>query len=68
VVLELVVGEVLASSDGDEVTDGVQQTTAISKTWSSLTGASRGVGDARLESTAASAIVGVLEKLRKEAG
>jgi hypothetical protein len=29
VVLELVVGEVLASGDGDEVADEVQQTTAI---------------------------------------
>jgi hypothetical protein len=33
-----------------------------------MTGASRGDGDARLESTAASVVVGVLEKLRKEAG
>jgi hypothetical protein len=33
-----------------------------------MTGASRGVGEARLESTAASTIIGVLEKLRKEAG
>jgi hypothetical protein len=33
-----------------------------------MTGASRGVGDERLESSAASAIVGELEKLRKEAG
>jgi hypothetical protein len=30
VVLELVVGEVLASGDGDEVADGVQQTMEIS--------------------------------------
>jgi hypothetical protein len=67
VVLELVVGEVLASGDGDEVADGVQQATEISKTWSSLTGASRGDGDARLESTAASAIVGVLERLQQRA-
>jgi hypothetical protein len=33
-----------------------------------MTGASRGDGDARLESTAASVIVDVLEKLCKEAG
>jgi hypothetical protein len=64
VVLELVVGEVLASGDGDEVADGVEWTTVISKTWSSLTGASRGVGDERLETTAASVVVGVLEKLQ----
>jgi hypothetical protein len=40
VVLELIVGEVLASGDGDEVANGVQQVTEISKMWSSLTGAS----------------------------
>jgi hypothetical protein len=67
VVLELVVGEVLASGDGDGVADGAQQTTAISKTWSSTTCASRGAGEVRLESSAASAIVGVLEKLQQRA-
>jgi hypothetical protein len=64
VVLELVVGEVLASGDGDGVADGDQQTTGISKTWSSTTCASRGDGDVRLETMAASAIVGVLEELQ----
>jgi hypothetical protein len=67
VVLELVVGGVPASGDGDEVADGIQQATEISKTWSSLTCASRDDGDVRLESAAASAIVGVLEKLQQRA-
>jgi hypothetical protein len=66
VVLELVVGEVPASGDGDEVADGDQQTTGISKTWSSRTCASRGDGDVRLESAAASAIVGELGKLQQK--
>jgi hypothetical protein len=65
VVLELVVGEVLAGGDGDGVADGDQQMTGISKTWSSQTGASRGDGDVRLETTAASVVVGELEKLQK---
>jgi hypothetical protein len=60
-------GELPLNGDGEEVADGVQQVTEISKTWSSLTGASRGDGDERLESTAASAIVGVLEKLQQRA-
>jgi hypothetical protein len=68
VVLELVVGEVLASGDGDEVVDKVQKTTTISKSWSSMTCASRGDGVARLETTAASVVVGVLEILREKAG
>jgi hypothetical protein len=68
VVLEFVVGEVLASGDSDEVADEVQQTTAISKSWSARTCASRGDGEARLETTAASVIVGVLEILREKAG
>jgi hypothetical protein len=68
VALELVVGEVLASGDGDEVVDEVQQTTAILKSWSARTCASRGDGEARLETTAASVIVGVLELLREKAG
>jgi hypothetical protein len=68
VVLELVVGEVPASGDGDEVADEVQQTTAISNSWSARTCASRGDGVARLETTAASVIVGALEILREKAG
>jgi hypothetical protein len=68
VVLELVVGEVPASGDGDEVADEVQKTTAISNPWSLTTGASRGDGDARLEMTAASVLVGKLEILREKAG
>jgi hypothetical protein len=68
VVLEFVVGEVPASGDGDEVVDEVQRTTAISNPWSLTTGASRGDGDARLEMTAASVIIGELEMLQKKAG
>jgi hypothetical protein len=68
VVLELVVEEVLASGDGDEVVDKVQKTMAISKSWSAWTCASRGDSEARLETTAASVIVGVLEILREKAG
>jgi hypothetical protein len=68
VVLELVVGEVLASGDGDEEGEKVQKTTAISKSWSAWTCASRGDGEARLETTAASVIVGVLEILQEKAG
>jgi hypothetical protein len=68
VVLEFVVGEVLASGDGDEVADEVQQTTAISKSWSARTCTSRGDGEARLETTAASVIVGVLKILREKVG
>jgi hypothetical protein len=68
VVQELVVSEVLVSGDGDEVVDEVQQMTAISKSWSARTCASRGDGEARLETTAASVIVGVLEILREIAG
>jgi hypothetical protein len=60
-------GELLMNGDGEEVADGVQQTTEISKTWSLLSEASRGEGDVRLESSAASAIVGVLEKLQQRA-
>jgi hypothetical protein len=66
-VLELVVGEVPASGDGDEVADEVQQTTAILNPWSLTTGFSRGDGDARLETTAASVIVGELEMLQQRA-
>jgi hypothetical protein len=65
--LELVVGEVPASGDGDEVADEVQQTTAISNPWSLTTGVSRGDGDARLETTAASVIVGELKMLQQRA-
>jgi hypothetical protein len=66
-VLELVVGEVPASGDGDEVADKVQQTTAISNPWSLTTGVSRGDDDARLETTAASVIIGELEMLQQRA-
>jgi hypothetical protein len=41
---------------------------AISNSWSVRTCASRGDGDARLETTAASVIVGELEILREKAG
>jgi hypothetical protein len=68
VILELIVGEVLASGDSDEVVDEVQQTTVISKSWSARTCASRGDGEARLETTAASVIDGELEILREKAG
>jgi hypothetical protein len=53
---------------GDGVVDGVLRTTANSNPWSLTTGASRGDGDARLEMTAASVIVGELEILREKAG
>jgi hypothetical protein len=66
VVLELVVGEVLASGDGDEVADEVEQTMAISNSWSLMTCASRGDGVVLLETTAASVVVGVLEILREK--
>jgi hypothetical protein len=68
VVLELVVGEVPASGDGDEVADEVQQMMAISNPWSLTTRVFRGNGDARLEMMAASVIVGELEILREKAG
>jgi hypothetical protein len=68
VVLELVVDEVPASGDGDEVADEVYQMTAIPNPWSLTTGVSRGDGDARLETTAASVIVGELEMLQKKGG
>jgi hypothetical protein len=62
-------GELAPVTDvSDGVADGVQQTTAISKSWSVRTCASRGDGEARLETTAASVIVGVLEILREIAG
>jgi hypothetical protein len=48
---------------GDGVVDGVLWMTANSNPWSLMTGASRGDGDARLETTAASVIVGELEML-----
>jgi hypothetical protein len=53
---------------GDGVVDGVPRTTVNSNPWSLTTGASRGDGDARLETTAASVIVGELEILQKKAG
>jgi hypothetical protein len=60
-------GEFRVISYGEEYVDGVQQATAISKTWSSTTCASRGDGEVRLETTAASVVVGVLEKLQQRA-
>jgi hypothetical protein len=68
VVLKFVVGEVPASGNGDEVADEVQRTTVISNPWSLTTRVSRGDGDARLEITAASVIVGELEMLQMKAG
>jgi hypothetical protein len=53
---------------GDGEVDDVQQMTVTSNPWSSTTGASRGNGDARLETTAASVIVGELEKLQEKGG
>jgi hypothetical protein len=53
---------------GDGVVDGVLRTTANSNPWSLTTGASRGDGNARLEMTAASVIVGELEMLQKKGG
>jgi hypothetical protein len=52
---------------GDGVGDGAQRTTVTSSLWSSMTGASRGDGDVWLETTAASVIVGELEKLQEKA-
>jgi hypothetical protein len=52
---------------GDGVGDGAQWTTATSSPWSLMTGASRGDGDVSLETTAASVIVGELEKLQEKA-
>jgi hypothetical protein len=68
-VVQVVDGELAPVTDvGDGVADEVQQTTAISNSWSARTCASRGDGEARLETTAASVIVGVLELLREKAG
>jgi hypothetical protein len=53
---------------GDGVVDDAQRTTATSNPWSSTTGASRGDGDVRLEATAASVVVGGLERLREKVG
>jgi hypothetical protein len=68
-VVQVVDGELAPVTDvGNGVADEVQQTTVISNPWSLTTGASRGDGDARLESTAASVIVGELEMLQQRAG
>jgi hypothetical protein len=68
-VVQVVDGELAPVTDvGDGVADEVQQTTAILNPWSLMTGASRGDGDARLESTAASVIVGELEMLQQREG
>jgi hypothetical protein len=53
---------------GDGVGDGAQQMTVTSNPWLLTTGASRGDGEARLETTAASVIVGELEKLQEKVG
>jgi hypothetical protein len=53
---------------GDGVVDGVQRMTVVSNLRSLTTGASRGDGGRWLESTAASVVVGGLEKLREKAG
>jgi hypothetical protein len=53
---------------GDGVVDDAQRTTATSNPWSSTTSASRGDGDGWLETTAASVVVGGLEKLREKVG
>jgi hypothetical protein len=68
-VIQVVDSELAPVTDvGDGVADEVQHTTVISNPWLLMTGASRGDGDARLESTAASVIVGELEILREKAG
>jgi hypothetical protein len=68
-VVQAVDGELAPVTDvGDGVADKVQQMTAIPNPWSLMTGASRGDGDARLESTAASVIVGEHEILQQRAG
>jgi hypothetical protein len=61
-------GMISMMNGGDGVVDGVQQTTATSNLWSSTTDASRGDGEWWLEATAASVVVGELEKLREKAG
>jgi hypothetical protein len=60
-------GELRVINGGGKYVDGDQQATEISKTWSTRTCASRGDGDVRLETTAASVVVGVLEKLQQRA-
>jgi hypothetical protein len=60
-------GELRVINGGGKYVDGDQQATEISKTWSSTTCASRGDGKARLEMTAASVNVGVLEMLQQRA-
>jgi hypothetical protein len=53
---------------GDGGVDGVLQAMEISNPWSSTTGASRGDGEVRLETTTASVVVGELEKLQEKEG
>jgi hypothetical protein len=68
-VVQVVDGELASVTDvGDGVADEVQQTMANSNPWSLMTGASRGDGDAWLESTVASVIIGELEILREKVG
>jgi hypothetical protein len=61
-------GVIPVMNDGDGVVDGVQKMTATSNLWPSTAGASRGDSGVRLEATAASVVVGGLEKLREKAG
>jgi hypothetical protein len=61
-------GELLVMNVDDGVVDEVQKMMATSNLWSSMTGASRGDGEVRLESTAATVVVGGLEKLREKVG
>jgi hypothetical protein len=68
-VVQVVDGELAPVTDvGDGVVGGVLRTMANPNPWSLTTGASRGDGDARLESTAASVIVGEFEMLQQRAG
>jgi hypothetical protein len=67
--VQVVDGELApVTNDGDGGVDGVLWTTANPNPWSLMTGAARGDGDARLESTASSVIVGELEMLQQRAG
>jgi hypothetical protein len=52
---------------GDGVVDDAQRTTVTSNLWSLMAGASRGDDEGWLEATAASVVIGGLEKLREKA-
>jgi hypothetical protein len=60
--------ELRVTNVGDGAVDGVLQTMATSNPWSSTTGTSLGDGEVRPEATAASVVVGGLEKLREKVG